>query len=274
MKLLLGSLVAEVNGIDFPLVERQTNLERFVTDGAADFVVDAVVGKVPRSEWRRAEWFPGQWDKARRQVTFRRTGCSAVVDLDARHVRMTLGGPWALAVDYLLAPAIQVLAPELRRGAMFHASSAVADELAAVFLGRSGAGKTTAGALARQAGAELISEEITYVALEPQGARLCALPFRQKYKLATPGPGAYPLPAFYALQQSDKDAIEPIPSKEWFKQLLARAVVGLRDRTFSVPVLEMCEALAERVPVRRLSFLNTPAFWQLVEEDMRARVTP
>jgi hypothetical protein len=177
-------------------------------------------------------------------------------------------------VDYLLAPAIQVLAPELRRGAMFHASSAVADELAAVFLGRSGAGKTTAGALARQAGAELISEEITYVALEPQGARLCALPFRQKYMVATPGPGAYSLPAFYTLQQSDVDAIEPLPSSEWFKQLLARAVVGVRDRAFAMPVLEMCEALAARVPVRRLRFRKTPAFWRLVTQDLRVGMKP
>ncbi len=49
-----------------------------------------------------------------------------------------------------------------------------------MFLGRSGAGKTTAGTLARLAGAELISEEIAYVALEPRGARLCSLPFREK----------------------------------------------------------------------------------------------
>ena len=274
MRLLLGSLVAEVNGIDFSLDDGATKLGAFLTDLPADIVINATVGSVPRSEWLRSELFPAEMDGSRRRVTFRRTGCHAVVDLDARHVSMELGGPWALAVDHLLTPVIQVLALELRRGAVFHASSVVGGGLAAVFLGRSGAGKTTAGTLARFAGAELISEEMTFVALDAQGARLCALPFRQKYKLAAPGPGTYPLPAFYALQQDEQDAIEPLPRREWVKLLLACTAIGVRDRAFTMPALEVCEAFAERVPMRRLRFRKSPAFWEVVSNDLRATAAP
>ena len=162
------------------------------------------------------------------------------------------------------------MALELRRGAVFHASSVAGDGLGAVLLGRSGAGKTTAAMLARQAGGELISEELSYVGLEKHGAWLHTLPFREKNRLSVPVPGAYPLPAFYVLQQDDRDAVEPLPRSECVKQLLVCAVVAVEDRAFTVPALEVCEALAHRVPVRRLRFRNTPAFWQLVAEDMRA----
>ena len=247
MRLRLGSLVAELNGIDFPLDDGETNLARFVTDDVADFVVDAAIGDVPLDEWHPTRWFPAEVDRRQRRVTFRRTGCSAMVDLDKRHVSMELIGPRPLAVDLMLVHVTQVMAPELRRGVMFHASSAVGRGLAAVFLGHSGAGKTTAGTLARLAGAELISEELTYVALEPDEARVCALPFRQKFKVAAPDRGAYTLRAFYALEQAEQDEIEPLPRGEWAKQLFTHAVVGVRDRALAMPVLEVCEALAERV---------------------------
>jgi len=270
MRLLLGSLVAELNGIDFSLDDEETKLARFVTEKAADFVIDATVGDVPPSEWGPIQYFPPEVDGARRRVRFGRTGCSAVVDLERRHVSMELIGPWPLQLDVLLVNVTQVMAPELRRGVVFHASSAVGEGLAAVFAGHSGAGKTTAGTLARLAGAELISEELTYVALESDGARLCALPFHQKFKLAAPDPGTYPLRAFYAIQQDERDEIEALPRNEWVRQLLAYAVVALRERVFAVPVLEVCEALAERVPVRRLHFRKTPAFWQVVTDDLGA----
>jgi hypothetical protein len=273
VKLLLGSLVAELNGLEFPLADAYSNLTAFTTEGPADFVVDATVGSMPREKWRRTgELLPGVVDRSGRQVTFWRRDCRAMVDLDARRVSMEVGGPWALAVELLLVPVIQVMALELRRGAVLHASSAVAGGLAAVFLGRSGAGKTTAATLARRAGAELISEEFTYVALEPHGARLYSVPFRQKHELAAPGPGAYPVPAFYALEQDGRDGIEALPQGECVRRLLTCAAVGVRDRAFTVPALEVCEALAGRVPVRRLRFRRTPAFWQLVAEDLRATV--
>ena len=205
MRLLLGSLVAELNGIEFSLDDEETKLARFVTEKAADFVIDATVGDVPPSEWGPIQYFPPEVDGARRRVRFGRTGCSAVVDLERRHVSMELSGPWPLQLDVLLVNVTQVMAPELRRGVVFHASSAVGEGLAAVFAGHSGAGKTTAGTLARLAGAELISEELTYVALESDGARLCALPFHQKFQLAAPDPGTYPLRAFYAIQQDERD---------------------------------------------------------------------
>jgi hypothetical protein len=137
-------------------------------------------------------------------------------------------------------------------------------------MGRSGAGKTTAGRLAGSVGAEVVSEEITYVALEPQGARLYALPFRQKHQLAAPGPSTHPVRTFYALEQDGRDRIEPLPHSECVKRLLTSVVVGVRDRAFTLPALEVCEALAGRVPVRRLRFRKTPAFWSLVSEDLRA----
>ena len=65
-----------------------------------------------------------------------------------------------------------------------------------------------------------------------------------------------------------------MPRGEGMRRLLVSAVVGVRDRALTVPAMEVCEALADRVPVRRLRFRKTPAFWQLVEEDMRASVMP
>ncbi len=75
MKLLLGSLVAEVNGIEFPLDEGVSTLGRFVTEGPADFVVDAVVRRRAAREWRDAELVPGRGGAVDgRAVTFDRGG--------------------------------------------------------------------------------------------------------------------------------------------------------------------------------------------------------
>jgi hypothetical protein len=270
VKVLLGSLVAEVKGVDFRLADAHSDLGKFTTEGPVDFVVDASFGDKRREEWQNVDLSPGVVDRSGRRVTFRRSDCRAVVDLDARRVSMEIGGPWALAVELLLIPVLEVMTLELRRGAVFHGSSAVAGGLAAVFLGRSGAGKTTAAMLARGVGAEVISEELTYVALEPRGARVYALPFRQKHQLAIPGPGAYPVPSFYGLEQDGRDRIEPLPHGECVKQLLTCAVVAARDRAFTVPALEVCEAFAVRVPVRRLHFRKAPSFWQVVSDDLRA----
>ncbi len=210
-------------------------------------------------------------DVTRRTVELAMTELTATFDLTNRVVRGRLMGPWSGALEVLLKSASQLYALETRRALFLHASCVERGGLGYAFMGRSGAGKTTAAMLSRSAGvASLIREEITCLGDFADSAplRVFALPFREKNRLSAPRPSAVPLRGLYWLEQGDVDVVNHISVANQVKCLAMATSIGVRDPIFMIPALELGERLVRRVPVRVLRFRKSPEFWRAIDEDL------
>ena len=150
-------------------------------------------------------------------------------------------------------------------GFLMHAASALRGGRAHLFAGVSGAGKTTISRLA-PADARLLSDEISYVRRVDGGYRAFGTPFAGE--LARPGENvSAPLEAIYLLAQGPRNRIEPVPVAEAARALLANVLFFAEDAALVQAVFAAVLDLAERVPVRRLTFVPDARVWDLIGHE-------
>jgi hypothetical protein len=267
-RISLGALVVELRGLDFSLSGHKTWLADFICDDEPDVIVEATFGDRPDHEWVSSEILATRVDRERRVADVRLTEWHAVFDLGARHVRAEFGGRWPLAVDSLLKTVLQIYVIELGRGLLFHASSVERHGRAYVFMGRSGAGKTTAALLSREAGATILSEEMTVICgLDGQGElAVPTLPFRQRLGIPM-RPARLPLAGLYALEQADEDAVVPLTPAQQVLRLAETTSIGVRDALLMTPALELAGRLTARMPAAMLRFRKPPAVGGAIDES-------
>ena len=272
-----GPLVADVRGLTFPLDDDATFLSYFGVNepSAVDYRVEITCGDLPRSAWRTSQVESVVVNHESRIVDLRMTELAATLDLGNRVVYGHLKGPWPGALGVLLRNACQLYGLETRRTLFLHASCVERGGEAYVFMGRSGAGKTTAATLSRSAGvSSLIREEITCIGDFADGAPLCvyALPYREKNRLSATRPAAIPLRGLYWLEQAEGDSVERIGVPEQVKRLAMATSICVRDEMFMIPALELAQELVRRVPVRVLRFRKSVEFWHAIDGDLAFEV--
>lgn len=265
-RISLGALVAEVRGLDFSLGGHGTWLADFLCDDPPDVIVEATFGDRPDAEWVNSEILESRADGRRRVVDIRLTEWHASFDLGARYVRAEVGGRWPLAVDSLLKTVLQIYVIELGMGLLLHAASVERGGRAYVFTGRSGAGKTTAALLSAEAGATILSEEMTVICgLDRDGGLVVpTLPFRQRLGIPM-RPARVPLAGLYVLEQADEDAVVPLPPAQQILRIAATTSIGVRDALLMAPALDLASRLTARTPAAMLRFRETPRFWQAID---------
>ncbi len=265
--------MADVRGLTFPLGEDATWLNRFQVSepGAVDYRVEMTCGGLPRSSWRKSQVESVSVDSTLRTIDLTMTELSAMFDLRNHFVRCHLKGPWPSALDVLLRNSSQLFSLETQRAMFVHASSVERGGEAYVFMGRSGAGKTTAAVVSRGAGiSSVIREELTCIGDFADSAplRVFALPFREKNRMSATSPAAFPLRGIYWLEQAEVDSVERIGVPEQVKRLAMATSICVRDEMFMIPALELAEELVSRVPVRVLRFRKSAEFWHAIDEDL------
>jgi hypothetical protein len=107
-------------------------------------------------------------------------------------------------------------------GAVLHCAAVVGDRGARLFLGRSGAGKSTVSRLAQEHGATILSDDLN--ALVPGGAgrvQVEKLPFTGDYGDSRTPSEALPLAGLYRLEKAAEDALRPLSRAETVACLLA-----------------------------------------------------
>ena len=150
-----------------------------------------------------------------------------------------------------------------RGGALLHAAGIVLEGRAFVLVGPEGSGKTTWAALARSAGARVLSDDIVLVEAGPGGAQALGSPFRAR-EFGPMRPGRWPLAAILFIAHGSASALAPVP------HLLARArltanlpfvaeAMGSDERSAKV-----VDSLVAAVPVRTLTFARDPSFLDLL----------
>jgi hypothetical protein len=271
-----GPLVADIRGLTFALDGDGSCLDRFQVGEASnvDYRVEVSCGGLPRSAWRRSEVQSVSVERSLRIVHLTMTELAATFDLGNRVVRSHLEGPWPGALEVLLRNASQLFGLESRRTLFLHAACVERGGEAYVFMGRSGSGKTTVALLSQSAGmASVVREELTCLGDLADGAPLCAfaLPFREKKRVSARLPAAIPLRGLYWLEQADVDAVVRVATPEQVRRIAMATSLGVRDKLFMIPALQLCEQLVRRIPLRVLRFRKSVDFWRAIDDDL-ARV--
>jgi hypothetical protein len=264
----VGSFVLDIRGPVAGFLERITSLPRFATRLPADVHVvihglDAASPSAISATVRLAGV-----DPADRLVCMDSLDWTATFDLHRGVVAADLVRNRPLGLDSLLRTALQLFSLERRSGVLFHASAVECDGQAYVFSGPSGAGKTTAAYLSARRGARVLAEEIVYVGLDAREAYVGTLPFHQRDG-ATTRPEVVPLCRFYQLEQAAADRVVELRPARQVMALTATATIGLRHAMFMERALELCEALASRITVKRLEFRDSPDFWDAIDGDVK-----
>ncbi len=147
-------------------------------------------------------------------------------------------------------------------GMLMHSSSAVRNGRAYLFAGVSGAGKTTMARLAPP-DVHVLTDEMSYLRLENGGYFAYGTPFAGD--LARPGENLRaPLAGIYLLAQGSENRIDAIPAAEAVRGLLANILFFAQDRQLVQAIFASAIDLAERVPVRRLTFVPDARVWELI----------
>ena len=240
LRISVGSLVAEVEGVDFDLNDDRVVLARFATQEPADFSVSVRAGDLPRKAWGKSVRLSESVDAASRTVFVSQSEFSARFDLVGRTVSAELAGRWPGAVDSLLKTAVQLFAVETRTALFFHASAVQRGGEAYVFVGRASSGKTTAAILSREAGGNILNEEIVCIGgLDGRRPlRVHTVCLRERNHLVG-GPMSVPLRRIYGLHHASRDAIEHIAADRQIRLLASTATIGVRDPMLMMPALDL-----------------------------------
>ena len=151
-----------------------------------------------------------------------------------------------------------------RRGALLiHASMAIADGEALVFVGHSRAGKSTIARVAESAGARIPTDDRTILTFENGQIMAWGSPWYGSLLKRTPE-GA-PVRAVFLLEQAAENRVESMPINRAIKELFVRLVQPRLDAEELETSLTRLEELVRRVNVSVLHFQPSVAAFELAK---------
>jgi hypothetical protein len=223
--------------------------------------------------WFRAVDFTGQeytFDRDYRAEAVRVAGQGFLGMLDLRVAGRA--GLWVSAEADLVAQGIfenfmrLFLAYRLlvTGGSLLHSAAVVKNGHAHVFIGRSGAGKSTISRLGLAAWLDVLSDDMN--ALVPGGGRYWAekLPFAGDLGQTATPKGRYPVAGIYRLEQARENHIQPLSAARALAALVACAPFVNADPHRGEALAASLERLIESVPVRELGFNLDGRVWKVL----------
>jgi energy-coupling factor transporter ATP-binding protein EcfA2 len=146
-------------------------------------------------------------------------------------------------------------------GLLIHASTAIVDDAAYVFVGHSGAGKSTMAAIAEAAGARIPTDDRTIITVRDGEVYAWGTPWHGS--LVRKSPDGARVRRIYLLAKASEDRSEPLPKPRAVKELFVRLIQPRLHPTEIERTLGLLEDLVERVPIAVLHFRPTPAAFGL-----------
>jgi len=156
-----------------------------------------------------------------------------------------------------------IVARQLARhdGALIHASTAIIDGGAYVFVGHSGAGKSTIAAIAEGAGAKIPTDDRTILTAGDGAPMAWGTPWHGS--LVRKSPDGAPLRRIYLLQQAGENRCEPLSNSHAVKELFVRLIQPRLHGAEIQQTLHVLESIVEQVPAAVLHFRPTEAAFDM-----------
>ena len=147
-------------------------------------------------------------------------------------------------------------------GMLMHASSVAWGGRSFVFTGVSGAGKTTISRLCPP-DAHILTDEMSFIRPQEEGYFAHGTPFSGE--LGRPGENLNaPLSGVFLLAKGPENRIDTLSPAEAVRALMANILYFARDDALTARVFDNAIALAECVPVRRLTFYPDAHVWDFI----------
>lgn len=144
-------------------------------------------------------------------------------------------------------------------GVILHASSVVVDGRSLLFLGHSGAGKSTMAEIASSCGAEVLSDDRTIVTIERGVATAWGSPWHGSCSKSSPT--CAPIAAVFLLVQAPRNEVRQIDVSRAFSEMFVRVYQPTVDAGEVERVIDVLHLVASAVPSGELEFLpNKAAF--------------
>lgn len=169
----------------------------------------------------------------------------------------------AWSLPRLMQPLVQLLLINLLDefgGAMVHALGVDDNGRGSVFVGPSGAGKTTLGLFWKpHPGVRILSDEC--VILRRIGDRLYAYgtPWSGELLKVTPHPGPVEVERVYFIEHHREHCLWPAPEAYLASQLCSQLFLPFWNRTAIAAALDFCRQVVLTLPCHRLGFAKHPS---------------
>ena len=154
-----------------------------------------------------------------------------------------------------------------RGGLLLHSAAVLRANRAFVFVGSSGAGKSTVSRLSAEIGLGVLSDDINLLLPDPdrEGSFVIEqVPFAGDFRDAPTVHGRHEVAAILALRHGARHGIEPISPARGSALLAAHAPFVNSDPQRSEALLRTAASLVGRLPTNRLDFLPDAGFWDLL----------
>jgi hypothetical protein len=189
---------------------------------------------------------------------FRYEVAGASLLLDARSARVS-----GVRNEYALDSVLRVLLTRLllpSPGFLLHAATVVQEGKAYVFMGRSGAGKSTVASLSPRG--SVLTDEISLLRRSEGTWHAHGTPFWGEFRAAGQD-RCVPVQRVFALVQAGSNRTAPLASRQALAGLLGNTLFFSDHRTEREQLLRAQMSLIESVPVERLEFRRDETFWEV-----------
>lgn len=148
-------------------------------------------------------------------------------------------------------------------GFLLHSAGLVKDGKGYLFLGESGAGKSTVSRISAPF-ASVLSDDLALARLTDDGAVVQGTPFYGEFGTAGADLTA-PLHGLFFLRQHGANERVPLTPSEALPRFMRSILFFGEDRAATQTVLDLALGFCRRVPCYELRFLPDPSFWSAVE---------
>ena len=148
-----------------------------------------------------------------------------------------------------------------RNGFLLHAATVVRNGKAYVFMGRSGAGKSTVASLSPKG--SVLTDEISLLRRENGEWRAYGTPFWGEFRAAGSNTSA-PVRGIFRLLQAPENRRTSLRPVEMIRTLLPNVLFFSSESEANRRLLEIVGQAAEEMPGYELAFRKDPAFWEVL----------
>lgn len=148
-------------------------------------------------------------------------------------------------------------------GLLLHSAGLAKDGKGYLFLGESGAGKSTVSRISAPF-AHVLSDDLALARLEEDGATVRGTPFYGEFGTAGADIAA-PLQGLFFLRQHSSNERVPLTPAQALPRFMRSIMFFGQDRAGTQAILDLALEFCQRLPCYELRFLPDASFWEAVE---------